>query len=100
LFDPNDPGPFEATLDFSSLEANLTAARLKYDSMHMGDINWDGIVDIEDAISLINYVYLGGDEPDYLPVTDLNCDGKRDLLDIIVLLNYIFRGGPMPGVGC
>lgn len=100
LFDPADPAPFQAALDFADLEGNLTAARLMYDSIHMGDINWDGIVDVDDAISMINYVYLGGDEPPYKPVTDLNCDGKIDLLDIIVLVNYIFRGGPLPGAGC
>jgi len=100
LFDPYAPGTFQASLDFSSLEQNLTAARLMYDSINMGDINWDGEVDIEDVIAMINYVFLGGDEPDYMPASDLNCDGKRNLLDIVILVNYIFRGGPLPGAGC
>ncbi|MBU1319853.1 MAG: dockerin type I repeat-containing protein [candidate division Zixibacteria bacterium] len=100
LFDPYSPSAFQATLDFSSLEQNLTAARLMYDGIHTGDINWDGDVDIEDVIAMINYVFLGGDEPAYIPVSDLNCDGKRNLLDIIVLVNYIFRGGTLPGAGC
>ncbi len=100
LFDPSNPGPYQESLDFSSLEGNLTMARHLYDNINMGDVTWNGIVDIDDIVELIGYIFLGAQNPSYLPVCDVNCDGTINLLDIIGIVNYVFRGGPMPTGGC
>jgi aminopeptidase N len=65
-----------------------------------GDFNSDQVVDINDAVFLVNYIYLGGDEPDVPELADVNCDGRINLVDIIYIINYIFRGGPEPCADC
>lgn len=62
-----------------------------------GDCNKDGIVDIADAICLLNYLYKGGPAPDPLQTGDCNCDESVDLGDAVYLLNYLFKGGSSPG---
>jgi hypothetical protein len=61
-----------------------------------GDASKDGVVDLADAIFLLNYVFKGGDPPDPLELGDVNADGIVDLEDIVYLLNYLFKGGPPP----
>lgn len=61
-----------------------------------GDANKDGVVDLADAVYLLNYVFRGGDPPDPLELGDVNNDGIVDLEDIVYLLNYLFKGGPSP----
>ncbi|MFH1891579.1 MAG: dockerin type I repeat-containing protein [Candidatus Zixiibacteriota bacterium] len=61
-----------------------------------GDADGSGVVDIDDAIYLINYVYLSGPVPNPVSAGDVNCDSKIDLLDIVGIVNYIFRGGNAP----
>ncbi len=61
-----------------------------------GDVSKDGVVDLADAIFLLNYVFKGGDPPDPLELGDVNADGIVDLEDIVYLLNYLFKGGPPP----
>jgi hypothetical protein len=61
-----------------------------------GDATKDGVVDIADAIFLLNYVFKGGDPPDPLELGDVNSNGVVDLEDIVYLLNYLFKGGPAP----
>ena len=55
----------------------------------LGDVNDDGLVDIEDATMLINLLLYGGD---YLPAADLNEDGKMDIEDATALINVLLYG--------
>ncbi len=104
LLDPDDPGAFYESLDFTDLGRKLRLAQKLYDHDYVvpepGDANWDLHVDIDDAVKLILYVYNGGTEPPYLPACDVNCDGVVDLDDIIYMLDFVFRLGPAPGEGC
>jgi len=93
LFDPDSPYAYKNQLDFSDLKANVHEARSQYIRMNIGDINWDGEIDIDDAVSLISYVYLQSEAPPYPPVADINCDGKLSLIDIVSVISYLFRGG-------
>jgi hypothetical protein len=61
-----------------------------------GDVNEDGLIDLGDAIYLLNYLFRGGPPPNPWIAGDLNCDGLVDLGDLIYLLNYLFREGPPP----
>jgi PKD repeat protein len=60
------------------------------------DFNADGVIDIGDAVFLINYVLKGGPAPIPEPAGDVNCDGLINVGDIVYLVNYLFRGGPPP----
>lgn len=61
-----------------------------------GDANGDDILDVADAIFILNYLYKSGDVPDPLGRGDANCDGLVDLEDVIFLLNYLYKGGEPP----
>lgn len=62
----------------------------------VGDTNRDGVIDLADAIYILNYLFKGGPAPNPLEVGDCNCDQVVDLGDAIYLLNYLFKGGPPP----
>jgi len=61
-----------------------------------GDVNEDGLIDIGDAIYLLNYLFRDGPAPVPLIAGDLNCDSLIDLGDLIYLINYLFKDGPSP----
>lgn len=65
-----------------------------------GDLNGDGLVNVQDAIYLINFLFKNGPEPNPPPAGDLNCDCVTTVSDIIYLINYLFRGGPHLLVRC
>jgi hypothetical protein len=64
-----------------------------------GDVNHDGaeLIDISDLMYLIDYMFLGGPEPQCLDEADV--DGDAELLnisDLVFLIDYMFIGGPAP----
>ena len=61
-----------------------------------GDANGDGLIDLADAIWILNYLFRGGPPPASLKAGDADCSGSVDLGDVVYLLNYLFRGGPPP----
>ncbi|SYZ72438.1 exported hypothetical protein [Candidatus Zixiibacteriota bacterium] len=62
-----------------------------------GDYNDDGLVNIGDAIMLINYVYKKGAAPiGGAYRADANCSGTIDLADIIYVIKYIYSQGTQP----
>jgi hypothetical protein len=78
-----------------------------------GDSNQDGLVDISDAVSLLNRLFLSGQSP--LPcegsdtgdggnglLLDVNGDTAVDLSDAVAVLAFLFRSGAPPalGTGC
>ena len=61
-----------------------------------GDINADRSIDISDAISLLLYLFAGGDAPVCDDIADVDDNGRPELTDAVALLTYLFRGGPAP----
>lgn len=61
-----------------------------------GDADGDGIVNLADAVFLINYIFKGGPPPEPMEIGDVNLDGDVNVGDPVYLVNYIFRGGPEP----
>ena len=55
-------------------------------SFVLGDINYDGIINILDVILLVNII-LGTD--DFTDAADMNSDGVSDILDVVLLVNLI-----------
>ena len=66
-----------------------------------GDVNNDGIVDIEDIVNMIDYMFRDGPICDNFNAMDINgdCYGP-DIADIVMLIDYQFRGGEPPECGC
>jgi len=64
----------------------------------VGDANFDGSINVSDAVAIINYVFVGGDPP--VPeeaAGDANCDGTVNVSDAVMIVNYVFVGGNPPG---
>jgi hypothetical protein len=59
------------------------------------EVNGDGSQDIADPIYLLNYMFLGGPEPQCLEAADGNDDGEVDIADVLMVLQYQFYGGRM-----
>ena len=73
---------------------------------HHGDMTGDGVIDVFDLSSLIDYVFYGTPVPPKDPSCphidrgDVNCDGVDDVFDVIYLNDYLFSGGPAPCNPC
>jgi hypothetical protein len=62
-----------------------------------GDANNDGDVNVSDAVYIINYVFVGGGEPQpVLACGDANDDGTVNVSDAVYIINYVFVGGGPP----
>jgi serine protease len=65
-----------------------------------GDANADEVVDLADAVYLLNYLFKGGPVPEPLASGDVNDDCTIDVADVVCLLNYLYQGGDAPQPGC
>lgn len=65
----------------------------------IGDVNYDGVIDLGDVVYLISYLYKGGPPPiPMICVGDCNHDGNVDVSDVVYLINYLYKGGlPLSG---
>lgn len=61
-----------------------------------GDPNDDGAVNIIDITMLIQYLYLGGEAPEFLGSGDVNSSGDVNILDVTYLIAYLYNEGPEP----
>ena len=61
-----------------------------------GDANSDTMVNVSDAVYIINYVFSGGNAPDPLESADVNCDSKQNVSDAVYIINFVFSGGKYP----
>ncbi len=65
-----------------------------------GDASADEIVNVGDAIWIVNYIFKGGPAPDPLEAADASCDGDVTIGDAVYLVNFIFKGGAEPCAAC
>lgn len=61
-----------------------------------GDANGDGIVNIADAIFVINFLFTSGPAPGCMIAANMNGDSVIDISDIIFNVSFQFSGGPAP----
>jgi hypothetical protein len=80
--------------DIPSEYSRTFAAYIAYEAC--GDANGDADVNVSDAVSIINYVFVGGNPPEPLKVGDVNCDGTCNVSDAVWIINYVFVGGNVP----
>ena len=59
-----------------------------------GDLDRNGNLSLTDAVIILSFLFLGGDDPFCAPVADINSSGQLNITDVIYLLDYLFLGGP------
>jgi hypothetical protein len=67
---------------------------------YCGDCTGEGELDVSDVISLLNYLFRGGDPPEPLCRGDANCNGERDAGDVVLLINFLFKSSFAPCFEC
>ena len=63
-----------------------------------GDADGNKVLDITDAIRILNFLFLGGRAPTCMDAADFTDTGKVDISQAVSLLNYLYQGGPPPAV--
>jgi hypothetical protein len=63
---------------------------------HRGDADGSGKIDLTDAITILNFLFLGGAAPPCSEAANVNDDAKVDLSDPIGLLGFLFLGAVPP----
>ena len=61
-----------------------------------GDVEVNGEINITDAISILGFLFIGGDEPACLDAADVNDDAEVNITDGIALLGFLFLSGAAP----
>jgi hypothetical protein len=61
-----------------------------------GEVNGDGAVNLSDALSILDFLFLGSERPPCAKSADLQDDGRVNVADPIALLGFLFLGGPLP----
>ncbi|MCK5124722.1 MAG: hypothetical protein KAR42_00555 [candidate division Zixibacteria bacterium] len=83
--------------DIADNESGFSAfASFNYVEYICGDANGDLVINVGDAVYIINYAFKGGPPPDPVEAGDANCDGQTNVGDAVYIINYAFKGGPAP----
>ena len=61
-----------------------------------GDVDSNGIVNLTDAVRILDYLFQGGDAFGCLETADVDNDARLNLTDSVALLGYLFLGGEPP----
>ena len=61
-----------------------------------GDANGDGVVNVGDAVYVINYVFRNGAAPNPIETGDGNGDCSVNVGDAVYLINFVFKDGNPP----
>ncbi len=71
-----------------------------YNELMKGDANNDNLVNISDAVHIINYVFSSGPEPiPEILAGDANDDDSVDISDATYIVNWVFVPGSPPPAG-
>lgn len=73
-----------------------TAVRGQSTRFKRGDANADARVDVSDAVSTLNHLFLGRAGGPCEDAADANDDGQLDVSDAVYSLAYLFLGGSEP----
>lgn len=61
-----------------------------------GDTDADGKINLTDAVSVLNYLFVGGREPSCFDAADSDDNGQLQLTDAVRLLGWLFLGNAAP----
>ncbi len=63
--------------------------------LQIGDVDFDGTIDISDLSVLIAYLYLSGPAPQpVLAAGNYDCQNPVDIADLTTLISYLYLSGP------
>ncbi len=96
------------TVEGQSLDAlertgmTITFTPVSTADFQRGDSNSDGMVDLSDAMHIIDYQFFGGDAPACSDAADSNDDEKINIADVVHVISVLHRGlAPVaPGLDC
>lgn len=79
-------------------EGGYSTCELGYDlcCYMCGNVDHLGVVDIDDAVFLMTYVFASGFPPEPYQMGDVDCSGGVDIDDVVYIVAYIFAGGSAP----
>ena len=105
--DINPAGAFSVSVEERDDEI-VVVPKNPSDVFSRGDVDSSGIVDLTDAVQILNYLFQGGAQPGCMETADVNNDTNVNLTDPVFLLTYLFLGGEPPaspgppdfGTGC
>jgi hypothetical protein len=61
-----------------------------------GDADQNGQVNLSDSVSILTWLFRGGDEPSCVEAADSNGNRQVNIADPIYLLQHLFVSGPAP----
>ncbi len=101
---PAEFGDFQFAVRVEDASVPTKAQQVQYNltveeyPLMVGDANFDGGINVSDAVWIINFVFAAGPEPQpVMESGDANCDGEVNVSDAVWIINYVFTGGPAPG---
>lgn len=93
------PNPYDGTFNGGAWDAFVTKLSRRPDNI-CGDANGDCVVNVVDAVYLINCIFKGGAAPNPVCAGDTNGDGGTNVGDAVYLISYVFKGGAPPVATC
>ena len=75
--------PYPACIEEYIGEQNTSACP----EIQLGDINYDGAIDVIDVVLIVNMIL--GSTDQNLSASDMNNDGELDVIDVVLLVNLI-----------
>ncbi len=87
---------YDAESDWSS----ALSASFEAPAYLCGDANADGVVNVCDAVRIINYVFRDRMAPEPLCTGDANGDAEINVNDALYIVNYVFMGGDPASEDC
>jgi hypothetical protein len=96
-----DQRPCGAGVDVGAYEFGDCSAEVQF---RRGDVDASGVIDLTDAITLLNHLYQAGEVPTCQAAADADASGLLDLTDAVYSLRYQYLAGdppvaPFPGCG-
>ena len=104
IFDTPGTYLFEVEVDDGGFQDNITVeeveivvlAEIEVGTFRRGDADDSGRLNITDAISVLNWLFLGSANPSCTDAADVDDNGRNNITDAIQLLQFLFLGGPPP----
>jgi len=72
------------------------ALRVQDEPTWRGDANFDGALDLSDALAILGELFLAAEPVACPAAADFDADGRRNVSDVVGILAVLFRGHPAP----
>ncbi len=94
----DSPNPGSVQIDFVGYRQGVHApiSDREPSTFRRGDVDANSVVEISDAITLLNYLFRGEREPQCIDAADANDSGSINVTDAITILLNLFRGTSLP----